>query len=705
MKRGNSKLIFVISGTLLLFITMLVTNVEKSLISRPNGDPAPINESLPTNDEPEHNDNALLIPLTFSHPGGLYLESFYLEIESEIKDAIIYFTLDGTMPVFGDSIRFARPIYIFDRTQEENLLSAILGYRIGCFIVYRADYFIPPEEPVFKATVLRVQAFDTEGNPLSEVITNSYFVNEDIFERYAGLPIISLVTNADYFFCDEIGIYVRGHDNQGGHQAGDPTPNWEQRGRDWERPAHMEFFESDGERVVAMNLGIRIHGGDSRRLAQKSLRLYARSYYDPQQSRIRHDVFQGAARNRMDEPITNFSRLVLRNAGNEGRGSMFRDAGIQFLSRHLQVDTQATRTAVVFLNGEFWGLYNIRERFDEWYVASHYGLNRHDIAILDVRAGMRIQINAGNSQDYQDFRELEAFIEASNLEDDAVFRFVERYINIDSFMDAYIANIFFGNRDWPSNNQRFWRYNGDLNHDVPESDGRWNWMLIDLDATTGFVFSFNYYEDTLIRLLLPPGEREITRRDFTATTRSIMMFRNLMQNEGFRQAFVNRFTDLMNIYFTENLFLEMIENFSSKMRPVMPEQITRYGRIDSMEDWEDEIEAMRAFARNRHEYMLGFLQENLNLGETVNISTSTDQTQGQVSINGTLLPANWNGIYFEGMPQTLYAHPNEGYVFDRFVISIYDNIIEYVSNPLQLGINHDIKIEAIFASIIPPTQP
>jgi len=651
--------------------------------------------------------------IIFSTPAGLYLSSFYLEIESDIEGAVIYFTLDGSVPVFGESYLFDRPLYISNRTPEENVLSAIPGDRIGCFIVYFQDYFTPPVEPVFKATVVRVRAFDENGNSLTEVFTNSYFVSPDIFERYAGLPIVSLVTNADYFFDDEIGIYVRGHNNTGGHGPGDPMPNWEQRGREWERPAHMELFEVDShahewERAVAMDLGIRIHGGDSRRLAQKSLRLYARSYYDPLQSRIRHDVFNGRAIDSMGEPITDFSRLLLRNAGNEGTGSMFRCAGTQFLSRYLNLGTQAARPAVVFLNGEFWGLYNIRERFDEWYVASHYGVSRHDVAILDVRPGPRIEISVGSERDYRDFRELEAFIEANSFEDDINLRFVQRYMDTDSFMDAHIANIFFGNMDWPGNNMRFWRYNGTLDPELPGHDGRWRWLLIDLDSTTGFSFGFDYNEDSLFRLLVVPEERQAMDGDFAVSPRSSVIFRRLMENEGFRTDFVNRFADLMNTYFAQGPFLDMIETFSENIRPVMPEQIARYGRINSMGDWERELEVLWAFANNRQEYMFAFLAGNLGLREMVNVSTAINPSHGRIAINGILLDpeitpgvvsaASFNGVYFAGMIQTFNAIPHDGYLFERFVVTSSTDTTMHTANPLKIEITEDTIVEAIFTS-------
>jgi len=553
--------------------------------------------------------------LHFSHLAGLYAYPFYLEItlEREREATNIFFTLDGSNPTPESSYLFTSPLLITDRTPELNVLSAIPGYRIGCFLVYYLDYFIPPEGPVFKATVIRAQAFDQYHQAVTDIVTMSYFVSDDIFTRYTGLPIISLATDASNFFDDEIGIYVRGHNDTGGHEPDDPEPNWRQRGREWERPIHFEMFEVDGDRVVAMDMGVRIHGGGTRRLAQKSLRLYARSYYDPLQPTLRHDVFNGAAVDVFGEPIVEFNRLLLRNFGNEGTATMIRDAGLQYLSRYLNVDFQASRPAVVFLNGEFWGMYYIMERLDARYLASHYHVSRHDVAILSKSPGIGAVLDEGSEADLEDFRMLEYFLYNNSFYDNDMYLHVQRYIDIDSFIDHYIIQIYLGNMDWPGNNMRVWRYNGVSDTDIPALDGRWRWMLFDLCSTTGFSFGFNYYEDNLIRLIYLPDDRERIPGETYALPNSTLMFRRLIENEDFRIKFVNRFKDVMDTYFTADLFLDMVDSFSEEIRHVVPEQIERYGRIESMEAWEEELDILRAFGIYRREYMLKILEQNLEL--------------------------------------------------------------------------------------------
>jgi len=548
------------------------TPAENLSMPTPMPTPIPIPTPVPTPMPTPEPTPAPVPKVVFSHSGGLYTEPIRLNLDASIAFDAIYYTLDGSEPSPGTSRKFTSAIPIRDRTPEANVLSAIPGYRIGCFEVYYRDYFIPPEEPVFKGTVVRARAFNSDGEPLTPIATHSFFVYEGIFERYAGLPIVSVATDADNFFDDETGIYVNW--------------NWEMRGREWERPAHVEIFD-ESERAVAMDMGVRIHGSGSRRLAQKALRLYARD--EP----VKHDIFQGRS------DVSQFGRLLLRNAGNEGNGTMFRDAGMQYLSRNLHLHTQAARPAVVFLNGEFWGLYNIRERYDDHYIASRYPVRRRDVAMLEFTAGSGTELSAGSESDRLDFIALEEFIQS----DDFDIEVAEQYMDFASFTDFYIANIFFGNIDWPGNNVRMWRYNGDH----PDMDNRWRWMLVDLDSTTGYFFGFNYYEDNLIRLLDPE------QGDNRSQERHTFVFRRLMEDDGFRENFVRRFTELMETDFHYEAFLAMVEEFSERIRHVMPEQIERFGRIESMEAWEEELDILRTFAVRRQEYMLRFLEEHFGL--------------------------------------------------------------------------------------------
>ncbi|MCL2546830.1 MAG: CotH kinase family protein [Oscillospiraceae bacterium] len=652
------------------------------------------------------------LTLQFSIESGLYTEPFYLRIDTSrhVRNAHIYYTLDGSepRPGFPGTYRHDAPRRIDDRTYMANVLSAIPANQIGCFAVYRDDYFTPPHEPVIKATIIRAQAF-RNGEAISDLITQSYFVRHDIFSRYDNLPIVSLVTNPDNFFDDGIGIYVRGHRGLGGYDYGAPLPNWEMRGEEWERPVHVEIFEHNNEsfeRAVSQNMGVRIHGGGTRRLAQKTFRLYARHSYDEDNPTLIHDIFQGAAIDRFGEPIHHFDRLLIRNFGNEGTGTMIRDAGLQYLARYLNVVYQAARPTVVFLNGEFWGLYDFRERICERHIAAHYGVRSRYVAIMEQSGGAGLNLMAGNESDWRAWNDLQTFFSDNDLSVAENYAYAKQHIDIDSFIDAYIANIFFGNIDWPGNNVRMWRYNGNVDPTQPGRDGRWRWVLFDLDSTANFGFGLNHDEDALYRVMYWPGERSPMPNDGMAQGSHTLMFRRFIRNTEFRAQFLNRFCDLMNTYFAEPAFSEMVDKFSARIRPVVPEQIERWGRIRSIDAWERELNNFRNFGRHRQSYMLDFLQANLRLQNRAIVDVELAVNKGRTYINDIALdPAitpgvvdffHWQGTYFTGTTQTFYASPHSNYSFSHFIIEERGRTRESTENPLQINLSDNVTVTAIF---------
>ena len=195
-------------------------------------------------------------------------------------------------------------------------------------------------EPVTinKTTVLRARSFETGLLP-GKVLTYTYFLNQDI-----TLPVISLSTNHEHLFDSQTGIYEN---------------FWEE----WERPVHFEFFETDGTQKVNVDAGIMIGGGATRARPQKTFRIYFRSQYET--NKINYQIFP-------DLPVFEFTTLFLRNSGNDWDQTHFRDGFLQTLVNDLDLDTQAYRPAVTFLNGEYWGISNILERLTEDYITSHY---------------------------------------------------------------------------------------------------------------------------------------------------------------------------------------------------------------------------------------------------------------------------------------------------------------------------------------------
>ncbi len=447
----------------------------------------------------------------FSAEPGFYTNETELHLTHPSDHVTIHYTLDGSRPTTASDI-YTKPILIQDRSNEPNILSEIP--------TGSSSYWEPPDGPVKKATVIRAKAVTNEGKS-SPVRTATYIIDEKGADRYT-LPVISLASDTTHFFSDDTGIYVEGTNN-----------NFLNRGREWERPVNLEFYDRHGSRILSQNAGVRIHGGATRLYGQKSLRLYARSDYG--RSRFYHRIFP-------DQPYLEYNRLLLRNSGNDWQNTMFRDALAQYLVRHLNMDTQASRPVIVFLNGEYWGIHNIRERYDRHYLERVYGVDPENV---DLLTGNR-SVKEGDSQHYD---ELMDFLYTHDLSDDTHLEQVAERIDLDNLLDYFSSQIYFGNRDWPQNNIDYWRLRTSFDPDAPAGhDGRWRWMMFDIDYSFGFSFT-DHNTDMLDWLIKQHWSTDL--------------FRILLENESFRHQLINRVAGLLNTAFQIERVTEVIDSMSA----------------------------------------------------------------------------------------------------------------------------------------------
>ena len=197
----------------------------------------------------------------FSHTAGFYNSQFNLLLSTDEANTKIYYTLNGSDPVPGSegTYEYTNPILVKSRKGEPNVISMILNITGDTGSVYKG-----PKGEVFKCTTIKAISI-RNGEIKSKIITNSYFVDNNMRSRY-NLPVISIVTDQDNFFDNTTGIYVNG--------------NFENKGKEWERPVHIELFEKDGTLKISQYSGLRISGGYTRNGAQTTFRLYAGHDYD-----------------------------------------------------------------------------------------------------------------------------------------------------------------------------------------------------------------------------------------------------------------------------------------------------------------------------------------------------------------------------------------------------------------------------------------
>lgn len=520
-----------------------------------------------------------------SSPGGFYKNEVTITLNEPEFNSPIYYTLDGSEPSLA-SQKYSESITIKDRSDSRNYLSEIPT----------SPRWKPPVGNVFKGTVLRAIAVDQKNNKSAELV-RSFFVTSQGVERFT-MPVISLTVNEKDLFGYKNGIYVLGKsysdkDNYIRKNIPLDLPWWEYpsnylfRGNDSERPAHVEFYETGNTLGFEADAGIRIHGNATRGFAQKSLRISFREKYGV--AALNYNLF----------PLNDvkvFNSFILRNSGNDWNKTMFRDALMQSLMKSSRLDIQDYRPSVVFINGEYWGIHNIRERFDENYLKNKYGINSDSLTILELSG----KLVYGKKKDEDSFEKLLTYVKAHDLAKKENFDYIKSKIDLENFSDFLIANIYFCNSDWPNNNVKFWRYKTiSEKPDASPKDGRWRWMLFDTD----WGFGYNVLSSPESNLL-----------EKAAKVGSIgILYSALLRNEEFAKAFLSRFQYHLNTTFYVPEVILRINKMQSEIAPGVQEHIDRWRAIDSYTQWLKNVEVLRDFAKKRPQFQADQLNIFFNL--------------------------------------------------------------------------------------------
>ena len=527
-------------------------------------------------------------PPDFSEPGGFYSNALALGLTATQQNAEIRYTLDGSIP---DS---SAPLY--DAPIDIN-----------------------------STTVIRARTFLGTALP-SNISTATFLVGEDI-----DITTVSLVTEPDNFWDQDSGIYATGL-NAGPNFPFFGANFWE----DWERPIHMEIFEADGSPALAMDAGVKIFGGWSRGHAQKSLSIFARGEYGSNE--IPYRIFAG-------KDIDSFQSIVLRNSGNDWTSTMFRDALLQDLVREIDIDGQAYRPAIVFINGEFWGIQNFREKLNEHYIAGNYNIDPQQIDMLEFNG----QVIHGSSTHYDD---LLAYITANDLADSVHFQHVTQQLDLNNFLDYQVSQIYFDNTDWPGNNIKFWR---------PQTeDGKWRWMMFDTDFGFG-LWGISFYANNTLAFALDPNGPAWPNPPW-----STFLLRQLMKNEDFQIGFINRFADRINVQFHRDQVTAAVDSIQALLDNDIERHLNRWG-TGTKADWNSRVQNLRTFGTLRPARVRNHIIDYFGLAGQVTIDLDVAGEGGFIKLNSIHHRSfPWAGIYFQDVPISLHAIPEPGYRFVRW---------------------------------------
>ena len=532
-------------------------------------------------------------PVVFSVPGGRLNAPVNLELSGASGGQKIHYTTDASLPTENSPI-YTNPI------------------RIANNKVVRAGFFAAGYLP-------------------AEIDSKTY-----LFDANHEIDLVTLVTDPDNFFDADTGIYVSGP--EGTYDTNVPyfgSNFWE----DWERPIHFSFYEKEtGDLGVAFNTGVKIYGAWSRgQNAQRSLAIYARGEYGT--SEFDYPFFENRSYDK-------FQALVFRNSGQAWLKSTIRDITLTSLMEGSGLDLQAYTPVATYLNGDYWGLYNLREKNNEHMLASKHEIDAEGIDLLTANA----EVVEGTNQEY---RALINYISNTDLSVNANFDYVRERIDIPNYTMYQVAQIYINNQDWPGNNIKFWKH--------PE--GKWRWILYDTDFGFSPWFRPNndYVANTLEFALEPYGP------GWPNPSWSTLLFRKLIQNVGFRNGFINRYADELNTRFLKENVKTHIESVLAKVAPELQAHYARWN--GNFNDVGYYVNLMKVFAQERPQFARSHLRSRFNLTAEHRLTiNNTQQDRGYVEVNDNLKidQASWFGTYFENVPVRLHAIPLPGFVFSHW---------------------------------------
>ncbi|QQS35384.1 MAG: CotH kinase family protein [Ignavibacteriales bacterium] len=548
----------------------------------------------------------------FSQAAGFYASPVSVTLTPGVQGESIYYTLDGSMPDENSTL-YLNPIQI---TSTKVLRATEIGSGL-----------LP-------------------GN----TITNTYFINVP-----SDLTVVSLSTNPEHFFDEEFGIYTLGDSAE---------PDFPYFGanfwKDWEKPIHVELFETNGSLAFSIDAGVKIFGGWSRGHAQKSLAIFARNEYGP--GSIDYQFFP-------ELPITEFESFVLRNSGNDWQSTMFRDGLITGLVDNLGIDKQAFRPAIVFINGQYWGIHNIREKVNEDFLASHHGVDPDSVDILEYGG----DIVEGDNEHYIALLE---YLESNSPSIQQNYEYVKTQMDVENYIKYMATQIYAANKDWPGSNIKFWR--------PRTANGKWRWIMFDTD------FGFGLYDQTAYSFNMLTFATATNGPSWPNPPWSTFLFRKLLENTGFKNDFINCFSDLSNTVFKATVVVDKINTMKSAIESEIPRHHSRW---NEMGDWSSEVQRMITFANNRLSYSRLHFTQNFNAGSVNLLSLSgVDTSMGKVRINSieTNSPV-WTGYYFANVPVKVIAKPKPGFRFVR-----WEGSVSSISDTLSISVTEWVSLTPVF---------
>ncbi|MFT5183186.1 MAG: hypothetical protein ACI84C_000310 [Flavobacteriales bacterium] len=417
-----------------------------------------------------------------------------------------------------------------------------------------------------------------------------------------------------------------------------------------EIPAQITYYTKDNEFIFSTTAGIRLSGIFIRKLPQKSIAVEF-STREFQSEKVFYNIF----------PTRDYDRIrgfVLRAHGNPMGLTFFKDAMMnESVDEHTDLEYSGYRPVIVYINGKYQGLHNLREKKDKDYLKSLHNLSGSDIVVFDVDGGVNAKPNV-------DWEEMMAYVSSNDLSKKEHYDWMSDRVEIDNFIEYHICHMFYSNTDWPKANVKVWRPKG----------GKWRWMFFDCDR--GFMnVNFNMIEHNVGQ-----DQWALRRQDEKVDARlnkSTILIRELMTNDEFALKFARRYQDLLNTAFTPERLNALVASCADRIRPEVSHHITywkdiknefTYQYVKTLAEWNQNVSGMAGFIKQRPGHVRKHINDKFDLGGHAPATISiADPLGGYLQVNSmTIEDASFTGEYFKNLPIDITAYPKEGYAFDRW---------------------------------------
>ena len=474
-----------------------------------------------------------------------------------------------------------------------------------------------------KSTVVRAKLLSQYAYPIRST-THSYIFHP----RATNLPFVSIAIDSTYLYSSENGIL-----------SGDSTDGKPNYKYDWRRPANFEYFHTKNGKTVFNQSGeMAVFGGYSRNFQQKSLKCYAKKRFG--EKNFKGDFWRDKSN------INKVKSFALRNGGNLCRYSRIDDAFLHklFGTRIDDLDWQAYEPVIVYINGQYKGIFGMRERSNEDYVTSNYDIEEEEVEIAEARNYKRA--NVSGSPHFNSFNTL-------YHRDDVTYEEMEEEMDIENFMNVFIAECYASNTDFPTNNISIWKQTNE--------NGRWRWILKDLDYIFKNSSSWNMFKYMLGTSDTKDQEYELSND--SSIRACCKLYERMMSFPKFRNHFITSYATYLGDFLRPDICVPLILQMDEEIIDEILPTYSAYGNMSTLIKHIEGIDRLCNYVTTRPSFVYEQMADYFSLGDVIPVSISAEpaeefeeNTEGNITLcDVPLRTGRFDGAWFTSFPLSLYA--------------------------------------------------